>query len=48
MHIISACPSVLATKQLLSIGSKLHKYFAFRRTAMSAVEDVEKLIWEVY
>jgi len=47
MHIISACPSALTTKQLPSTGSKLHKHCAFRHTAISVVEDVDKLIWEV-
>jgi hypothetical protein len=47
MHIISACPRALATKQLLSTGSKLHKHCAFRHTTMSILEGIEKLIWEM-
>jgi hypothetical protein len=47
MHIISASPRALATEQLLSTGSKLHKHCAFLHTAISSVEDVEELTWEV-
>jgi hypothetical protein len=41
------CPRALATKQLLAICSKVHKPCILRHTAMSVVEDVQKLIWEV-
>ena len=37
----------LATKQSLASCSKGHKRCVFRHTAMSIVEDIEKLIWEV-
>jgi len=33
--------------QLLASCSKVHKPCVLRLTAMSVVEDVEKLIWEV-
>jgi len=37
----------MSTEQLLARCSKVHKPCFLRRTAMSIVEDVEKLIWEV-
>jgi hypothetical protein len=37
----------LATKQLLASCSKVHKPCVLRHMAMSIVEDVDKLIWEV-
>ena len=41
------CPCALATKQLLASYSKVHRPCVLRHTAMSIVEDVEKLIWDV-
>ena len=37
----------LATEELLASCSKVHKLCVLHHTAMSIVEDVEKLIWEV-
>ena len=41
------CPRALATKQLLASCSKLHKPRVLSYTAVSVVEDIEKLICEV-
>ena len=38
------CPRALATGQMLASCSKMHKPCVFRHTAMSVVEDAEKLI----
>jgi hypothetical protein len=43
----AACLCALETKQLLATCRKVHEHCAFRRTAVSIVEDVETLIWEV-
>jgi len=41
------CPCALATKQLLARCSRVHKPCVLIHTAMSIVEDIEKLICEV-
>ena len=44
--LVSVCPRALAAEQLLASCSKAH-IRVLRHTAISIVEGVEKLIWEV-
>jgi len=44
---VSVCPRALATKQSLASCSKVHKPCVLSHTAMSIVQDIEKLICEV-
>jgi hypothetical protein len=46
-HMFQSVRAHWQLKKLLASCSKVHKPCILRHTAMSIVEDVEKLIWEV-